>query len=360
MIITATGAGEPGDDAIGGAKAAVADVNAAGGVKGHPIKLTVCDDHGNANEASACSQKALSDSSIIATVGDNDYTAGGVITAPLNGKMAAIAHKQFTPPDYSSSSVFPVDCGGIGISAGMAEWLATNGAKNIVALVYNNQGGQSVVQFLTGELKALFPGTKLQSVAVPVTATDMSSYAAQVIAKKPDGVMLALPEPLTVGSIKQLRAQNYTGKVEGPSDVFVSGALSQIGNDANVRAAGCYSYDSDGYAKFLAGMKKYESSATTGDEAVNSWIGVQVFSSVMGATSQPMTRAGVLAAFNAQTALSTDGLTPALNFTKETGITGFARAFAPTAVDHEIQGGKLVDVKPTSFLNTLTGKVVPS
>src|ERR1700719_5435351 len=69
MMITATGPGNPGDDAIPGAPAAVADLNAAGGVRGHQVKLTVCDTHGDQNQAAACAQQALSTSSILATVG---------------------------------------------------------------------------------------------------------------------------------------------------------------------------------------------------------------------------------------------------------------------------------------------------
>src|ERR1700716_2370026 len=76
MMITAAGPGNPGYDAIPGAQAAVAEVNSSGGVRGHPVKLTVCDTHGNQNQAAACAQQALSTPSILATVGDDDYSGG--------------------------------------------------------------------------------------------------------------------------------------------------------------------------------------------------------------------------------------------------------------------------------------------
>jgi branched-chain amino acid transport system substrate-binding protein len=358
MMITATGAGNPGDDAIPGAKAAVADINAAGGVKGRPVELTICDTHANPNQASACAQKALSSSSIVATVGDDDYTGGGPITTVLAGKMAAVAHKQYTPADFAAKAAFATDCGGVGISAGMAEWLAIQGSKNIVALVYGNAGGQNVVSFLSQELSGLFPSTKLTSVSIPLTATDMTSYAAQAISKKPDGVMLAVPESTTVGGIQQLRAQGYTGKIQVASTVLTPGALKQIGNADGVQATGCYSYGSKGYAAYLASMAKNQPGADSGDEAINGWIGVHAFADVMSSSSQPLTREGVLAAFNAETSLTTNGLTPTIDFTKESGIAGFTRAFNPTAVNHEVTNGKLTDVPPTQFLDFLTGKIV--
>jgi branched-chain amino acid transport system substrate-binding protein len=360
MMITATGTGNPGYDAIPGAQAAVADVNAAGGVKGRPLKLTVCDTHGDLNQASACAQKALSTSSIVATAGDDDYTGGGPITGVLNGKMAAVGHKPYTSADFTAPSSFPVDCSGVGIVGGEAEWLATQGSKHLVALVYDTAGGQQIIKFLGGELSALFPSTSLTAVTIPATATDMTPYAAQAIAKNPDGVMLALPQGSTVAAIGQLRAQGYAGKIQTASTVMTPSAIKQIGDTKGIQATGCFSYASKGHTDFLASMAKNKPGADTGDEALNGWMAVHEFADVMSPSSQPITRAGVLAAFNAESSLSTDGLTPTINFTKKTPVPGFDRVFAPTAVNHEIVGGKQADVKPTQFLDFLTGKIASS
>ena len=336
----------------------MADVNASGGVRGHQVKLTICDTHGNPNEAAACAQQALSTPSILATVGNDDYGASSQASTGLGDSIASISFKQYAPADYAAKGIFGTDCGGVGISAGMAEWLAKQGKKRIVALVFDNAGGQSVVQFLSTELKTVFPGTSLTSVAVPVTATDMTPYAAQAVSKNPDGVLLALPETTTVGAIQQLRAQGDSGLIETPSTVLIPAAIKQLDNTTGVQAAGCYSYGSAGYQAFTASMKAHQPSASAGDEALNGWIGVHAFQTVMNKSSEPLTRAGILAAFNAETALSTNGLTPTIDFTKPPGITGFERAFAPTAVNHVIKDGKLVDVEPVQFLNFLTGKVV--
>jgi branched-chain amino acid transport system substrate-binding protein len=358
MMITATGTGNPGYDAIPGAQAGIADVNAAGGVKGRPLKLTVCDTHGDPNQASACAQKALSTSSVVATAGNDDYTGGGPITGVLNGKMAAVGHKPYTAADFTAPSSFPVDCGGVGIVGGEAEWLATQGSKHLVALVYDSAGGQQIIKFLNGELSALFPKTTLTAVTIPATATDMTPYAAQAISKKPDGVMLALPQGSTVAAIGQLRAQGYTAKIQTASTVMTPSAIKQIGDTTGIQATGCDSYDSKGHADFLASMAKNKPGADTGDEALNGWMAVHAFATVMSASSQPITKAGVLAAFNAESSLSTDGLTPTINFTKETPVPGFGRVFAPTAVNHDIEGGRQTDVKPTQFLDYLTGKIL--
>jgi hypothetical protein len=154
-----------------------------------------------------------------------------------------------------------------------------------------------------------------------------------------------------------LRAQGYTGKIEAPSTVLTPNAIEEIGNTTNIQSAGCYSYDSQGYADFQASMARNQPSAQIGDEALAAWVGIKSFAKVMGDGSKELTRQGVLDAFNATTDLTTDGLRPPIDFTKETGVEGFTRAFSPTAVNHEITDGKQVDVKPTTFLNVLTGEV---
>jgi branched-chain amino acid transport system substrate-binding protein len=354
MMITATGPGLVGDHVIPGAEAAVAAVNAAGGIDGRDIKLEVCDSHGSPNQASACAQKAVTDKSIVATVGNNDYVGGGPVTGVLKGKLAALALKPYTPPDFASKIGFATDCGGIGIQAGMAESLAAQGAKKIVVLFFDTPGGHPGLDFLTAKVEELFPPAKVLHVGVPRTASDMTSYAAQAISQNPDGVVLSLTEPLAVASIKQLRAQGYKGKIQAPATMMTASAIKQIGDPNNIKSSGCYSYDSAGYKSYRADMTKYQPSESTSDEGLNAWLGVKSFVKVM--KGKDLTRQKVLDTYNATSSLDTDGLTGPIDFTKENKENGFARLFSPAVVDHEIKNGEQVDVAPVTYLNIFTGK----
>jgi ABC-type branched-subunit amino acid transport system substrate-binding protein len=271
--------------------------------------------------------------------------------------MAAVATKPYTPPDYSTPVVFPVEGGGIAISAGMAEWPAKGGSKHIAAMVFANAGGAHVVQFLTKQLSGVFPGTQLTAINVPVTTSDVTSFAAQAAQGKPDAVILALTENLSISAIQQLRAQGYSGTIVGPSTALPADALKQLGAVGNVQVAGSYAYSSPGYQTFLAEVKAYDPSLKPSDESVNSWLGIHLFAKAMSQSSQPLTRAGVLAAFTNLSNYTTDGLTPALDFTKPNSTQGFSRAFNPTSVLHDVKNGTAADTQPVQFLNIFTGQL---
>src|SRR5215471_746227 len=53
---TGTSAGNYDDD-LAGAMAAARALNAAGGIKGHPIKIDYCNESNNVNQAAACARR---------------------------------------------------------------------------------------------------------------------------------------------------------------------------------------------------------------------------------------------------------------------------------------------------------------
>jgi hypothetical protein len=87
---------------------------------------------------------------------------------------------------------------------------------------------------------------------------------------------------------------------------------------------------------------------------------MHMFADVMSKSTQPLTRDGVLAAFNSLSDYTTQGLTPTLNYTKKNPAKGFDRLINMTQVLHEVTGSGINDVTPVEFLNTLTGVAVPA
>jgi hypothetical protein len=83
-----------------------------------------------------------------------------------------------------------------------------------------------------------------------------------------------------------------------------------------------------------------------------------VFAKVMNQSSQPLTRAGVITAFKAVSDLSTNGLTPPLDYAHPDPIKGYTADNNVTTVAHEIVDGKWGETGPVKFLNVLTGQYV--
>src|SRR5882762_9269466 len=72
-----------------GAEAAIADINATGGVHGHPLELDVCDNQLKASAAAACARRFISES-VVATVGDESSYGSDTNSLLANAKIAGI------------------------------------------------------------------------------------------------------------------------------------------------------------------------------------------------------------------------------------------------------------------------------
>lgn len=362
MIISGTGPTEPGSTTYPGAVAAVDAINADGGIRHHPIKIIQCDDHGVPADAAACATSAAKNKKILGTIGNNDYSDdASIIPVLVKAGKPQIALEPYLAADYSTAGVFTVDGGGLAIGIGEDEWMAQLGLNNITALVFDNAGGQGIVGAASGMMAAPFPKAKLSSIYVPVTTSDMSTFAEQIVneSPQPNAVVLALTESLSVGVIQDLRTDGYTGAISAAFTSLPNAAITPIKGSVgtNLYTSGVYAIDSPGYTPFAAAMKKYQPSAQLSDESVLPWIGAWMVRNVMDASKEPMTSAGIMAALNKVTNYSTGGLTPNLDFAKPTGIPGFGRAFNFTSVLHLVNSnGVSQDVKPVEFLDPMTGK----
>jgi branched-chain amino acid transport system substrate-binding protein len=342
-----------------GIQAAVKAINAAGGIRGRQVDLQLCDDRSQLNDAAACAHKTADNSSIVATVSNNTQMTPAIDPVLERAKVAAVGAVPYTPSDFTSPIVFPSEGGGLAITAGENEFPARMGKKKIAFMVFDTAGGAAATTFVNGELKALY-GQKVDSVLVPATTTDITSSVAAAIAKHPDAVSLAIPQNLAVAAINELRAQGYDGMIVGPAEALSPAALEHVSNPGKLYLTGCYAYSSPAFKTFQDEMAKFEPSAEVNDYALSAWVGMHEFADVMSKSSRPLTRAGVLAEFSALAGYSMQGLIPPLDYTTKNPVKGFDRLINMTQVLHEVTSSGTTDVTPVEFVDTLTGKVVPT
>src|SRR5512133_3856169 len=82
---------------------AVADINAAGGVRGRPLELVSRDDGGSAVKATAIAQEFVADPNIVAVVGHVNSGAMVAAARVYDGHLAAVATTA-TAPDLTGVS----------------------------------------------------------------------------------------------------------------------------------------------------------------------------------------------------------------------------------------------------------------
>ncbi|HTP83284.1 MAG TPA: ABC transporter substrate-binding protein [Alphaproteobacteria bacterium] len=245
---------EVGDSTSIAAKLAVSDINAAGGIAGKKIHLIEYDTAGDPKQASVAVRALAQDKNALAIVG------------PLSSAETAVAandaerlHILMLP--YSSSAPGITD--GKTFTWRLSATEDQQFARVIKALRRKNLALKKVDILYTSDDKiSNITGSKVfppllnqagievpRSVTMTYNSFDVSPQIAQVMQDKPDAIALAANFDQAVTVMKELRRQNFKGRVIG----------SQIFSDPNL--AGMFGKDADGMI-FASGFWRYENDKT--------------------------------------------------------------------------------------------------
>jgi branched-chain amino acid transport system substrate-binding protein len=298
-----------------GARAAISAINADGGVDGHPLELEICDNQLKASAAAACARRFISES-VVATVGD-ESSYGPDTNSPLaNAKIAGIGTNPLGSGDYASPRVFPFTSGGLPFLGGAGFLLKETHAGRMGMLLESTPTAAALPD-LVNKMVLEPAGSKLAGITtIPPTATDVSSQAASLI--QTDGQVMATTQATTERYIAASRQQGYRGSFmvsETAADLPELAKNVDASNLDQLYGMSYFNKESPGYQHYLADMHKYQPSVYPGDLSAMTWLAVEAFAKVAGSLSD-ITRQGVWEAMNAQSALSTDGMTQVLNFTE--------------------------------------------
>jgi branched-chain amino acid transport system substrate-binding protein len=194
--------------------------NAHGGIDGHPVQVTTCDDEGQPTLTASCGRKAIQDGDV-ALVGG--FTLNGDALVP---ELAAASTAWFggwgpaSTAEYTNPVSLPME-GGAVLQMGMAIKAAADGCKHIVYTVIDDGAFATFAEQLVKQGLAAVHGPKLQAtVLVPVTAQDYSAQAAQLVHGSdcilmglgPSNIAALLPALQAAGATQRLYALqgNYT------------------------------------------------------------------------------------------------------------------------------------------------------
>jgi branched-chain amino acid transport system substrate-binding protein len=335
--------------AADGANAAAKAINAAGGVKGHPIQIDVCDGKTatDPNPSVQCVRAAAADTQVIADVGS--YSSFGDLTQPIfkAAGMASIGNPAFSVADQTFSNSFP--------------FLGEEGPASVAVLF--DQGAKKIVfahidlpnfAHATSDANAILQtgrGAALAGdVATPITATDVTPYVAQS-ARKGDAVALSIPPNQTIQWVHDNLQGAYNQKVVFAALNLQPATLSAMGSAAEgvyvASSLPLVSTSSPGMDRFKSEMTAYKPSAVQDEIALNSWISAWAFAQVGNTLSGDITRQSILDAFGNLTNFNVFGLLPPNFSTTRPGtlpIPNATRIFNTYVVEGKIEGGNAVDV----------------
>jgi ABC-type branched-subunit amino acid transport system substrate-binding protein len=350
-----------GQDLSLGVRAAVDAINAGGGIQGHKLKFTFCQDGspplGDPNTSANCARKAVQDHDV-AVVGAftiYDTQMFPVLTA---AHIPMIIGPSGDPNDATNADAFPVTESGFPILVGQAEVLAKQASCKKIGVI-TLSGIPSTTQIVTSVsagAKAAGAAVAGPSLVTPTT-TNFSASVAKLAGEGADCVVDGFPTTAQTQPILQaIKSSGTHMKMSVNIDVLTKSAIASIGPLLN----GVYGSDSayenalagtddtasatPQEAKMLSDMKKYEPAALAQNHSdYPGYASMVVFTAAMQkvlAGKQSPTAQNVFSAMNKLQA--TTGIVPALNFGQASAIKAMPRMFATGVNFFQVKNGKLV------------------
>lgn len=262
MIGTFQATGTDYEDARAAVEAMVDQINASGGVNGHPIKVTVCDDQHDPNQATTCARNAVS-AHQLAVLEPSSASGFGQQTMPIlaAAKIPVIGNPAVSPEDWTNPDAYPLDPGAPAQYAGVAVALKNAGCTDVGSIQLPVPAGAESAKFLASAVESL-GGKIAKNVKVGMSEPSYASPVAQLVSA---GAKCIVPIILPTEQPKFLSAVHQSGTkllVGGVTAAFNQQLLTSLGSSANgILLAGANYLPTDtstpAVKEMVAAMAKY-------------------------------------------------------------------------------------------------------
>jgi ABC-type branched-subunit amino acid transport system substrate-binding protein len=273
-----------------GLDAGVASVNAAGGVKGHPLKLDFCDSAYDPNKELSCARQLIGDN-VVAAVHPSIFadSSGAEFKLYSQAKIAVFGGYGVSPLELTDSNSYPLASGLVGWVYGAAKALKDSGAKKVSVVIDNNPPSQYFGVLAKSALTALgYPGVNVVT-ADETSDPTLAAAAAKAAAPGVDGILIGTGPVDFPSVVKEIKQGGYTGKIAAISATMEQPILKALGADSEgFLVSSQLSFVTDtanpGIKKFLSDMKD-EPSGTIDDLSLAAWAAVQLFAKVLATST---------------------------------------------------------------------------
>ena len=350
-----------GQDLSLGVRAAVDAINAGGGIDGHQLKFTFCQDGapplGDPNTSANCARQAAQNGAA-AIVGDFTIYDTQMFPTLKAAHIPMIVGPSGDPNDATNTDAFPVTESGFPILVGQAEVLAQQAhcKKESVITLAGIPSTTDIVNSVDAGAKESGVAVGAPSLVTPTTV-DFSPSIAKLSGEGVDCVVDGFPTTAQTQPILQaIKSSGTNMKMSVNVDVLTNSAIKSIGPLLN----GVYGSDS-AYMNALAGtndtadatpqeatmiadMKKYEPSALGQNHSVYpGYASMMVFEAAVKrvlAAKEPVTGANVSNALDHLQV--TTGIIPPVNLSQPGAIHAMPRMFNTDVNFFQVRNGNLV------------------
>ena len=322
-------------DQADAATASVTAFNKRGGVGGSCMKVTICDDGADPNQAADCARK-FADSKIVATI--NDTTSFGnqgvidILTA------AGLPRFEVSPgtEDLKAPLSYAIGAGGVGTTFMMAPPLLKTGHKKLYTIGVDAPT-IATLPVLMGDMARSYGAEFVGLSKVPAGTTDYQQFVLAAQDAGADGVILPLGGNEAIQVLQAAKQLNSKLDFSVSLGTFGKADIKQFGSFAKSIFFNAELPPVTGSQKTWPILKQVIADlSASGKPALQkdkiksspfrSWVAVNHFVKLMekDGAAGTITRASVIAALNAATDVDTFGLVPPWTPNKEGGVSGGA------------------------------------
>lgn len=340
-VVGLTGGASSNPEYADAMQAAVKAINAKGGINGHPLDLTLCDNHMTTTDSANCYRKILADEDMVAMVGGGDLYRDSYKSQLEKAEMAVIGQVPVGLFDLTNPLSFNVHGSTAVGFHGLAQDIVANGGKR-VGLVTLDIPAVDVIRKAVGDAVRGAGGQIVSNVRVSPTAADLSAPAQQVTQENPDAVIWLTFAAQTPVSVKALRQTGYRGPAGISGISFDRAAMEDMGAGGPLTVGLVFPPAWDTTTKYGAqfneDMKTYAPDGKLTENALAGWLGIQMFAQV-ASTLKTVDRASVLEGLRKTSNVETGGLTPPIDFAAKSPLP-YAGVYNPAYTPVHVTDGK--------------------
>ncbi len=320
-------------------------INARGGIAGHPLEVTVCDEQFDPAVATTCARKAV-DENMVSVVGSFTFFAESIVPVIAAKDITWFGECcPITPSELTNNHSFPIGNQPM-YAVGAVKRAVDDGCKNINAVIID--GAQIFIPPMENAMKAL--GKKFGAeVILPPTSQDYSAEVAQAT-NGADCVVAVISETPYIAWNTAWAQAGTTARQYGPQGNL--DVISAKGNEAATTGsiiAGMYPDIStppwDEYRTALQeggyDMNELDYNSLGG---MGTWAAFTAFTQIAETIQGDITAKSFFDAASKTSKLDLKGMVPVLDFTKEwsDGLPGYQRLFNRSVVFSKLDNGKVV------------------
>jgi ABC-type branched-subunit amino acid transport system substrate-binding protein len=319
-------------------------INAKGGIKGRPLEVQVCDEHGKPTDASACGRKAVTDN-VVSVVGSFSFLGTNIMPALIKARIPVFGECcPITPPQWTSDISFPMGTQPL-YAVGLVKRAVEDNCKAINAVIID--GAQGFLPVMENAMKA-YGKSFGKTVILPPTSQDYSPQIAEATGGGADCIIMVVSETPFIAWNQAYVQQGATARLYGPQGNLDTVSIKGTGNALDGAIIGGMYPDiaTDPWVDYRQALKDADADP---DQDYNSLGGMGTWAAYTGMTtimedmSGDITAATFLDAVSKTTALDTNGMVPVIDFTKEwTDLPDLRRLFNRTVVFSTVKDGKVV------------------